>query len=155
SRTSVMQFKGTTKTIREIGKELGAGVVLEGSVRRAGDQVRITAQLINASTDEHMWAETYDKEYREVFAIQSDVAQKIAHALQATLSPEEKQRIEKVPTGNVDAYSYYLAGREHYYRYVPADNEEAIKLFRQSIGLDPQYAAAYAGLADAMAQTAG
>ncbi len=155
SRTSVMQYKGTKKTIRDIGKELNAGVVLEGSVRRAADQVRIAAQLIDANTDEHLWAETYDKEFKQVFAIQSDVAQKIAAALQARLSPTEKERIEKIPTANMEAYSYYLSGRESYYRYSRQENEHAIELFRKALELDNRYALAYAGLGDAIAQRAG
>ncbi|MEK7671434.1 MAG: serine/threonine-protein kinase, partial [Bacteroidota bacterium] len=117
SRTTMMQYKGAKKTLREIGEELNAGVIVEGSVRRAGNQVRITAQLIDANTDKHLWAETYDKEFKHIFAIQSDVAEKIAAALQATLSAAERERIAKAPTENTDAYTLYLKGRENYYRY--------------------------------------
>ncbi|MDH4069822.1 MAG: hypothetical protein OEV30_05310, partial [Ignavibacteria bacterium] len=152
SRTSVMQYKETTKSLREIGAELGAGTILEGSIRYAGDRVRIVGQLINAQTDEHLWAETYDREIRNIFAIQSDVAQKIATALKATLSPDELLSIEQEPTQNLEAYSYYLKGRELYYRYTHDDNERAIGMFRKAIAIDSGYAQAYAGLADSYGQ---
>ncbi len=152
SRTSVMQYKNKEKSLREIGKELGVATVLEGSVRRAGNQLRIVAQLIDASSDEHLWAETYDRELTQIFAIQSDVAQKIAAALKAKLSPAEKERIEKKPTENLTAYDYYLKGREYYYHYRKQDNENAIELFKRALELDPSYALACAGLGDAYGQ---
>jgi tetratricopeptide (TPR) repeat protein len=152
SRTSVMQYKGTKKLLKEIGKELGAGVLLEGSVRRSGNRIRIVSQLIDAQTDKHLWADTYDREMKDIFAIQSDVAEKIASALRAKLSPEEKERIEKKPTDNLDAYGYYLKGRDYYYRYKKEDNETAIELFKKAIDLDGKYALAWAGLGDAYAQ---
>lgn len=152
SRTSVMQYKETKKSLREIGMELGAGTILEGSVRYSGDRVRIVGQLINAQTDEHLWAETYDREIRNIFAIQSDVAQKIAAALKATLSPDEIRNIEQEPTQNLEAYGYYLKGRELYYRYTNEDNERAIGMFRKAIAIDSGYAQAYAGLADTYGQ---
>lgn len=155
SRTSVMQYKGTKKTVREIGKELNAGFILEGSVRRSGNQVRIVAQLIDAVHDKHLWADTYDKEMTKIFAIQSEVAQKIVNALQARLQPVEKARIEKIQTANPEAYNSYLKGREYYYRYRRDQNEIAIALFKRAIGLDPVYAQAWAGLSDAYAQQAG
>jgi serine/threonine protein kinase/tetratricopeptide (TPR) repeat protein len=152
SRTSVMLYKGSKKSLREIGRELGVGSILEGSVRRAGDRVRIVSQLIDARTEEHIWAETYDREMKDIFDIQSDVAQKIAFALKAKLSPEEKERIEKKHTENLTAYNYYLKGREYYYRYRKQDNENAVELFKKALELDPDYALAYAGLGDAYAQ---
>jgi TolB-like protein/Tfp pilus assembly protein PilF/predicted Ser/Thr protein kinase len=152
SRTSVMQYKNTTKNLRDIAKELNVATVLEGSVRRAGNQVRIAAQLIDATNDEHIWAQTYDKEMTQIFAIQSDVAQQIASALKAKLSPREKEHIAKKPTDNLDAYAYYLKGREYYYRYTRQDNESAIDLFKKALSLDPNYALAYAGLGDAYGQ---
>lgn len=148
SRTSVMQYKGTTKTIREIGKELNVGVILEGSIRREGDQVRIVAQLIDAATDRHLWAETYDKEFRQIFAIQSDVAQRIAAALQAKLSSAEKERIESRPTSSTEAYTNYLKGRHHWNRRTADDLHQAVVYFTQAVALDPSYALAYAGLAE-------
>ena len=154
SRTSVMRYKGTRKPMREIAAELGVAAILEGSVRRAGNRIRIVGQLVDARTDEHLWAETYDRELQDVFAIQSDVAQRIAAALQATLSPAEKRRIEERPTENLLAYDHYLKGREHYNRYRKADNEVAIDHFQKALELDPRFALAYAGLGDAYAQRA-
>jgi TolB-like protein/Flp pilus assembly protein TadD len=151
SRTSVMPYKNTLKTLREIGKELNVAAILEGSIRRDRNRVRIVGQLINARNDQHIWAETYDREITDIFAIQSEVAQKIASELRAKLSPEEKQRIEKKATGNVEAYAYYLRGRDYYYRYTKEDNEKAIELFKKAIELDANYALAYAGLGDAYA----
>jgi TolB-like protein/Flp pilus assembly protein TadD len=152
SRSSVMRYKGTQKPIQTIAAELGVGAVLEGSVRRAGDRVRIVGQLIDARTDEHLWAETYDRDLKDVFAIQSEVAQQIASALRATLSPAEKKRIEHRPTGNLAAYDQYLQGRELYYRYRKSDNESAIERFQKALELDPDFALAYAGLGDTYAQ---
>ena len=154
SRTSVMRYKGTQKPIQTIASELGVATVLEGSVRRAGNRVRIVSQLIDARTDEHLWAETYDRELKDVFAIQSEVAQRIAAALKATLSPAEKKRIEQSPTQNLTAYDLYLKGRELYNRYRKADNETAIALFQKALELDQAFALAYAGLGDAYAQRA-
>jgi len=149
-----MRYKAGDKALRDIGKELNVATILEGSVRRAGDQVRIVAQLIDASTDEHLWAETYDKELTKIFAIQSDVAQQIAAALKAKLSPAEKERLEKKPTENLTAYDYYLKGREYYYRYRKQDNENAIELFKKALELDPNYALAYSGLGESCAARA-
>ncbi|HTP12268.1 MAG TPA: protein kinase [Bacteroidota bacterium] len=148
SRTTMMQFKGTRKSVREIGSELHAEFVLEGSVRRSADQVRITAQLIDAKNDEHIWAETYDKELKQIFVIQSDVAQAIATALQATLSPSEKERIEKKFTNNLEAYDLYLKGRYNWNKRMPDKLKMGIDLFHQAIAMDSSYALAYAGLAD-------
>jgi serine/threonine protein kinase len=148
SRTTMMQYKGTKKTMREICAELNAGIVLEGSVRRSAGQVRITAQLIDARNDEHLWAETYDKELKQIFAIQSDVAQEIAKALQARLSPAEQERIEKKSTDNFEAYDLYLKGRYYWNKRLPADLKKGIELFHQAIRKDSNYALAYAGLAD-------
>jgi serine/threonine protein kinase/Tfp pilus assembly protein PilF len=154
SRTSVMQYKSTNKNLRDIAKELNVGTVLEGSVRRAGNQVRIVAQLIDANNDQHLWAHTYDQEMKEIFAIQSDVALQIASALNAEFSPAVKERIEKKPTENLEAYAFYLRGREYYYRYRKQDNGNAIELFKKALRLDSNYALAYAGIADAYGQLA-
>ncbi len=151
SRTSIMQYKNSNKNLRDIGKELNVATVLEGSVRRAGNQLRIVAQLIDANNDEHLWAHTYDKELTQIFAIQSDVAQQIATALKAKLSPTEKERFEKKPTENLTAYDYYLKGREYTYRYHKQDNETAIELFKKALEVDPNYALAYAGLGQSYA----
>jgi len=155
SRTSAMRYKNSEKSLREIGKELDVATILEGSVRRSGNQVRIVAQLIDAYTDEHIWAETYDKELTQIFAIQSNVAEQIAAALKAKLSPAEKELIEKKPTVSVTAYDFYLRGRDYYYRYHKQDNENAIELFKTALELDPSYALAYAGLGDSYGQRVG
>ncbi|MEO8430025.1 MAG: protein kinase [Acidobacteriota bacterium] len=152
SHSSVMRYRGTEKPIQTIAAELGVATVLEGSVRRAGNRVRIVGQLIDARSDEHLWAETYDRELKDVFAIQSEVAQRIAAALKATLSPAEKKRIEQSPTQNLAAYDLYLKGRELYNRYRKTDNEGAIDLFEKALALDPGFALGYAGLGDAYAQ---
>ena len=153
SRTSVMGYKETTKKLREIAGELGVGYIVEGSVRRAGDQVRISAQLIDARTDKHVWAEVYDRELKDVFAIQSEIAQKIASALHARLSPEEQGRIAAAPTASLGAYDYYLKGRERFYSHQSeADLRASIGLFKQALALDPRYALAYTGLTEAYAE---
>lgn len=149
SRTSMMQYKNTKKNLRQIGEELNVATILEGSVRRAGGRVRIVGQLINARKDEHIWAETYDRELKDVFAIQTEVAKNIAASLQAILSPKELEQIENKSTANLDAYTFYLRGRDYFYRYTKQDNEKAIELFRNALKLDPNYALAYAGLAGA------
>src|SRR5207302_3367613 len=108
SRTSVMQYKtGATRNLREIGQQLGVAHVLEGSVQRAGDRVRVNAQLIDAGTDAHLWAQTYDRDLADVFAIQSEIAKAIADQLQARLSPNEKKAIEQPPTTDVVAFDLY------------------------------------------------
>jgi serine/threonine protein kinase len=152
SRTSAMRYKVSNKSLREIGRELNVTTILEGSVRRAGNRVRIVGQLVDARTDEHIWAETYDREMRDIFDIQSDVAQKIALALKIKLSSNVRKQIEKKPTEDLTAYDYYLKGRDYYYRYSNEDNDNAIRLFKKALELDPQYAVAYAGLGDAYAQ---
>lgn len=149
SRTSVMQYKRTTKPIRQIAGELGVAHILEGSVQRAGDQVRITAQLIDARTDKHLWADRYDRPLEDLFAVQSEIARQIAAALQAELSPAESARVERRPTASSTAYQYVLKGREYHDRIRRSDNEIAIRLFRRALEHDPGYADAHAGLAAA------
>jgi serine/threonine protein kinase/Flp pilus assembly protein TadD len=152
SRTSVMSYKNTEKKLREIGKELGVATILEGSVRRSDDRVRIVSQLIDAQSDKHLWAETYDRELADIFEIQSDVAGKIAAALEVKFSPKERERIKQRPTGDLAAYDYYLQGREYLRRYNRQDNERAIGLFHKALEIDPNYALAYAGIAGAYSQ---
>ena len=152
SRSSSMKYKGSEKNIRDIGNELSVATILEGSIRRSGKRVRITSQLIDARTDEHLWAETYDRDLADIFEVQSDVARHIAEALQATLTSAEEAQIDKRPTQNLSAYDYYLKGREYYRNYRERDNENAIELFHRALELDPDYALAYAGLGDAYAQ---
>lgn len=154
SRTSVMQYKNTNKSIREIAAELNASHILEGSVRKSGNKVRVVAQLIDAVTDAHLWAQTYDKEMTELFEIQSNVAQDIASALEHELSPSEWANINKKPTENLEAYEHYLKGREFYSKYDKSQNDRAIKHFKTALTLDTSFALAYAGLGDAMSQKA-
>ncbi len=152
ARTSVMRYKETNKSIRDIGKELDVATVLEGSVRRAGNQIRIVAQLIDVRNEGHLWAETYDREMTQIFTIQSDIAFRIATAMKSTLTQTERDQIQKKPTENITSYSYYIRGREYYNLYTNEYNEKAISLFQKSLELDQQYALAYAGLGDAFAQ---
>jgi serine/threonine protein kinase/Tfp pilus assembly protein PilF len=152
SQTSAMKYKKSALGIKEIGRELNAVYILDGSVRRAGGTVRITTRLIDTATDKNIWADTFDRDLKEIFAIQSDIAQKIAAALKAKLTPAEKERIEKKPTQDIRAYEYYLKGREYYSRYKKEDNEQAIELFKKALELDPDYALAHAGLSDAYFQ---
>ena len=147
SRTSVMQYKGINKNIREIGKELDVATVLEGSVRLVGNQVRVVAQLIDAQNEGHLWADTYDKEIMQILAVQSEVAQSIAAALEAKLLPSEKSRIEKKQTDNMEAYQLYLKGRFFWNKRRLDDLRTASEYFKQAIKKDPNYALAYAGLA--------
>ncbi len=149
SRTSTMHYKGMNKKIYEIGKELNVTTVLEGSVRHAGDQVRIVAQLIDARNEGHIWAETYDKGMTQIFAVQSDVAKQIAAALEAKISPAVKSRIDKKQTENTEAYQLYLKGRFFWNKRVLDDVKTAIGCFKQAYDKDPDYALAYAGLASA------
>ncbi len=150
SRTSVMQYKGTTKSIREVSRELNAGVILEGSVRRSGDQVRIVAQLIDATNDRHLWAETYDRKYREIFAIQSEIAQKIASALKARLSPVEVAELSAPSEVNTAAYSFLLQGRHLVNRRDRASVLKGIEYYRRGLDIDSTDARLWASLADAL-----
>lgn len=148
SRTSVMQYKNTQKSLREIGRELGVAAILEGSIRRTGDRVRIVAQLVDARTDAHKWAETYDRVLEDIFAIQTDVANQIAAALQAELSPQELERVANQPTENLDAYDLYLRARHEWNRRTEDALVRSADLLKQALELDPKFALAWAGLAD-------
>jgi TolB-like protein/Tfp pilus assembly protein PilF len=148
SRTSVMPYRATQSNAREIGKALGVGTILEGSVRRVGNRVRVNVQLINVANDQHIWAEDYDRELTDVFAIQSDLAQKIAGELRAKLSPTEKAQIERKPTENSEAYLVFVEGHDLLTRpdRLRADTERAEKLFEKATRLDPNFARAFAAL---------
>ena len=149
SRMSVMSYRGDgVRNAREIGKALGVASLLEGSVRRIGNRVRVSVQLINANNDEHIWAEDYDRDLTDVFAIQTDLAQKIASALQAKLSPNEKARLDRRPTQNSDAYLLYLQAHDYASRMddIHGAQAKAVPLFEQAIKLDPNFALAYADL---------
>jgi serine/threonine protein kinase/tetratricopeptide (TPR) repeat protein len=154
SRTTMMSYKNTNKTLREISQELDADIVLEGSVRRDAKQLRISAQLIDASTDEHLWAETYDKELKEVLTIQSEIAQKIAEALHTKLTPAEKDRLMAPATMNVEAYNLILKGSYYLGQGSREDVERAIEQFKQALSLEENNARAWAQLATAYARQA-
>jgi len=148
SRMSVMSYREGSRNARQIGKALGVATLLEGSVRRIGNRVRVNVQLINADNDEHIWAEDYDRDLTDVFAIQTDLAQKITSALQAKLSPNEKARLDRQPTNDSDAYLLYVrahdfANRPDRLRETSLQGEE---LYEQAIKLDPNFALAFAGL---------
>src|SRR6266496_2678848 len=145
SRTSVMPYRGKASNVREIGKALGVGAILEGSVRRIGNRVRVNVQLINAENDEHMWAEDYDRELTDVFAIQTDLAQKIAEALQAKLSPGEKSRMERKPTENGEAYLAFVQAQNLGCAVEDFDKlKQGEQLYERAVQLDPKFALAIA-----------
>ncbi len=149
ARTSIIRYKGLTKPVAEIGRELNVGTVLEGSVRVAGKKLRITAQLIDAATEEHLWAETYDRNLEDAFAIQTDIAKRITKALKVHVLQSETLRLEKKATGIPDAYSLYLKGRHSLNTRTEKGLKDAIQKFESSIKRDPKFALAYTGLADA------
>ena len=149
SRTSAEQFRESSLSVREIARKMGANYVLDGSVRRENDKVRISVQLIDARPDQHLWSEIYDRQLTDIFTIQSDIAQKVARELQSVLSPAEKKQIEKISTTNTEAYDYYLMGRFFWNKRTNDGLKRSIEYFEKAIAADPDYAQAYAGLADA------
>jgi len=151
SRTSAFRFKGSQSDIREVGRRLGVSTVLEGSVRKAGNQVRIAVQLVNVQDGYHLWSNRYDRELKDVFAIQDEIAQKIVEALQVTLTPRDEKKAEKAAPEDVQAYDYYLKGRKYFYEFRAKGFELARQMFTRAIAIDNNYARAYAGLADCCA----
>jgi TolB-like protein/DNA-binding SARP family transcriptional activator/Tfp pilus assembly protein PilF len=147
SRTSAFAFKGQNRDIRSIGKLLNVRTVLEGSVRKVGNRVRVTAQLINSSDGFHLWSETFEREGTDIFAIQADLALRITNALEAELTPEERKRIARPPTENPQAHTLYLQALYFAGQRRSGSLAKAIEYYRRAIAADPQYAAAYAGLA--------
>lgn len=148
SRTSSFAFKSKPEDVRIIGKKLGVATVLEGSVRKAGNQIRIAAQLIATDDGCHLWAEHYDRELKDIFAIQDEIARSIAATLKIALTPGESRAIGKAPTANPEAYDYYLRGRQFFYQYKRKAIEFALKMFMRAIEIDPGFVRAYAGTAD-------
>ncbi len=148
SRTSTQHFKSVPDNLPQIAKQLGVANILEGSVQKSNDQVRVTVQLINAITDAHLWAEIYDRKLTDIFAVESDIAKTIAETLQAKLTGSEKISIAKAPTVNPEAYELYLKGRFFWNKRTAADLRKGIDYFNQATSKDPGYALAYAGLAD-------
>lgn len=148
SRTSAMQYKTKSKPITEIGRELNSGTILEGSVRKSESSIRITVQMIDAMHDNHLWAESYDRELQDIFAIQSDIAERVAGALRIHLLSTEKKDIETIATENTESYTLYLEGRHYWNERTRECNVKAVRLFERAVKLDAKYALAYAGLAD-------
>ena len=152
ARTSILQYKGTNKTVVEIAKEVNVNTILEGSVRRIDNNVRVVAQLIDIETDDHLWAKTYDRKLDDIFEVQSDIAMNIANALEAELSTELTAQLTSSSTINPKAYENYLKGKEQYYTYTEEGFRKAVKYYNSALELDPNYALAYAELAGAYAQ---
>ena len=147
SRTTIMKYKGTTKSLKEIGKELGVATILEGSVRRIGNRVRITGQLINTANDHHLWAEKFDRDIEDIFAVQDEVATAIANVLRIKLSDKEARLISSSQTESIEAYDLYIKGRSFSYSYSLPNIYQAIKYFNEAIKIDPNYALPHAGIA--------
>ena len=155
SRQSTVQYKDSEKSIRDIGEELGADYILEGTIQRErpGDptsRVRIIPQLISVSDDIHVWADTYDEDVTEVFRVQSSIAERVAHALNVTLLATEREAIEAIPTENIEAYEYYLRGNEYFQNRMSMETARlSVEMYQRAIELDPEFAAAWAGLSKA------
>ncbi|MGB6338619.1 MAG: protein kinase, partial [Candidatus Aminicenantaceae bacterium] len=148
NKTSVMQYKNTDKNIKDIGRELGVTSILEGSIRKEEDNIRITAQLISVEDGFHLWSEIYDRKLERIFAIQNDIAENIVDALKQKLTPEEKQRLQKKTTENIEAYNLYLQGRYYWGQRTREAMPKSVEQFHKAIEIDPNYALAYSGLAD-------
>lgn len=152
SRASVLAFRDKQVTPAEIGQQLHAAFVLTGSVRRAGNRLRINTQLIDTQTDYPLWSERYDREMQDVFEVQDEIARKIADALRITLSPQEKEALAAKPTENLHAYDVFLRGRNYARRWSKQDSEFALQMFENAVSLDPEFGLAHAALASACAQ---
>ncbi len=148
SRTSSFAFKGKSKDIGEIGATLKVATVLEGSVRKAGNKLRVTAQLVNVSDGYHVWSQRYDRQLEDVFAIQDEIAENIVRALRVVLSEEERRAIEAAPTTDIEAYDYYLRGLQFFHQFRRAGVQFARRMFERAMEIDPGYALANAGAAD-------
>jgi adenylate cyclase len=146
SRTSTQRFRNTTEPIREVAKQLGVATILEGSVRKAGDQVRVHVQLIDAENDVHVWAERYDRHLVDIFAVESDIAENIANALKAKLTCAERRAITSRPTRNLEAHQLYLKGRHQWKNFFAPGYEKVREYYEQAVALDPSYAPAQTGL---------
>ncbi len=155
SRTSVMEYRNSTKKVGQIGSELGVGTLIEGSVRRAGNRIRVSAQVIDARSDRHLWARSFDRELKDVFAIQAELATEIARALKASLSPQEEKRLAKRPTPNLEAYDLLLRAKDldtQAYGTMGGQEEQMVKLLTRAVEVDPKFALAWARLGSAHAQ---
>jgi len=152
SRNAVLPYKGKPVDIPQLGKKMNVDAILEGSIRKAGNRLRITAQLIDTKEGFHLWAERYDREATEVFELQEEIAKSIAAALKVTLSPKEEKQLGQKYKANLQAYEYYLKGRNHYDKYTKTDMLAAMQMFQMALEIDPNYALAHAGLGDSYYQ---
>ena len=148
ARNTVFTFKGKTVEVQQAAKHLGVNFILEGSVRKAGSRVRVTGQLINGKDGGHVWADRYDRDLTDIFAIQDEITHAIVEQLKVKLLPQEKKSIGQTPTANVEAYTYYLRGRDFFYRHSKRYYQLARRMFAKAVELDPLYARAYAGIAN-------
>ena len=149
ARTSSMSYKHTDKTVSQIGRELGVDYILEGSVRREGEKARVSAQLIRVSDQTHLWAKNYDRDMHDLLGIENELGKTIAQQVQVNLSPQRQMELSKMRTVDPEAYDLYLKGRFYWNQRTPAGNKESIGYFKQATAKDPNFALAYAGLADA------
>ena len=147
SRTSVLRYKQSNKSLSEIARELNVGAILEGSVRKAADDLRITAQLIDVENDEHLWSQDYNRKFENVFSLQAEIAQKVADSLQVTILSKESKELGKKPTRNMEAYVLYLKGLTYRHQFTVESFKKAIDYWEQAIEKDPNYAQAYASIA--------
>lgn len=147
ARTSIMKYKAMQKGASEIGRELDVGILVEGSVRKAGSRVRITVQVIDAQNEGHLWAQSYDRDLQDIFAIQSDIAKQVVEALQVRLLAVDKKRFDKVPTSSIEAYTLYLKGRFHSSKPTKEAYVASIEYYERAVAIDPDFALAYAALA--------
>src|SRR6476469_1463945 len=148
ARNTAFTYKGKHVDVQEVAKRLGVNFILEGSVRKAGARVRVTGQLINGKDSGHVWADRYDRDLTDIFAIQDEITHAIEEPLKVKLLPQEKKSIGQTPTGNVEAYTYYLRGRQFFHRHSKSYYQLARRMFAKAVELDPAYARAYAGVAD-------
>ena len=146
ARNSSFAFKGQAVDIKEVGRRLGVKYVLEGSVRKAGDTVRINAQLVDAADSGHLWAKRYDRKIEDIFALQDEITAQIVSALEVSLTPADEARAERKPSTSIEAHDLFLKGRASYFRYTPEDHAAAKSCFEQAIEIDPEFADAYSFL---------
>jgi len=146
ARNSAFVYKGKTVDIKEVSRSLGVRYVLEGSVRKADDRVRVTTQLLDGPSATHLWAENYDRELKDIFAVQDEIKQQVVAALKVKLTEAERERVRRIPTENLNAYDSILRGREYFWRFTKETNAQARQMFEHAIELAPTYAEAYARL---------
>src|SRR4029077_18991287 len=148
ARNTAFTYKGKPVKVQQVAQDLGVTFILEGSVRKAGSRVRVTGQLISSKDGGHVWAERYDRDLTDIFAIQDEITHAIVEELKVKLLPQEKKSIGQTPTDNVEAYTYYLRGRQFMQRHSKSNYQLARRMFAKAVELDPLYARAYAGIAD-------